>query len=158
VGVERGLGFGRSCSLALICDHHTSTYHSTHSFIHTYIHATFDSLIPEIRRTKKRKELGRQRMTVTVSRCLVSAKRLILSYGHGGTQAPPAPPSRAPRTTAGNYRPFRLARSSIPTELGLEPDLPLTRLPVHTEGGNQSCPPGTVPRYIPCKSITSSLF
>jgi hypothetical protein len=101
--------------------------------IPSYIH-TCDVRFINSRDTKdeEKERVSRQRMTVTVSRCLVSAKRLILSYGHGGTQAPPAPPSRAPRTTAGNYRPFRLARSSIPTELGLEPDLPLTRLPVHT--------------------------
>jgi hypothetical protein len=66
-----------------------------------------------------------------------SAKRLILSddfcraYGIPAkrTQAPPAPPSRASRTPAGNYRPFRLARYS--NRVRLNPDLPLTRLPVH---------------------------
>ena len=31
--------------------------------------------------------------------------------------SPPAPPSRAPRAPAGSYRPFRLARPSILTEL-----------------------------------------
>jgi hypothetical protein len=35
----------------------------------------------------------------------------------GSTISPPAPPSRAPRAPAKSYRPFRLARPSIPTEL-----------------------------------------
>src|SRR2546423_2746480 len=50
------------------------------------------------------------------------------------TQAPPAPPSRAPRTP----RTPRWELSTVPprptiysNRVGMDPDLPLTRLPVH---------------------------
>jgi hypothetical protein len=43
----------------------------------------------------------------------------------------PRPRVKALRTPAGSYRPFRLARPSIPTKLGWTRDLPLTGLPVY---------------------------
>src|SRR5271155_5797226 len=47
------------------------------------------------------------------------------------TQAPPAPPSRAPRIPAGSYRSFPPPPAIYSNRVGMNPDLPLTRLPIH---------------------------
>jgi hypothetical protein len=69
--------------------------------------------------TKSRNDYISARQVKRLSVRQTPAKSTRLRLPRRNSMAPPAPPalpSRAPRTPAGNYRPSRLIRPSIPTE------------------------------------------